>query len=138
MLDVAIIGGGPAGLSAALVLGRCQRRVLVIDSGRPRNGASRGLHGFLTRDGINPHELRRLGREQLHSYSTVKLRDQKVADVKRHDGRFTLLLEDGHQVEARFVLFSTGREDVLPEQPGFREFFGRGVYHCPHCDGWEH
>jgi thioredoxin reductase len=137
--DVCIIGGGPAGLSAALVLGRCRREVLVVDSGKPRNGASRALHGFLSRDGTSPLELRGLGREQLKTYRTVELRqDVVVTSVERRDDRFVLTTSDGRRPSSRILLLATGREDLIPTKHGFREYYGRGVYHCPHCDGWEH
>jgi thioredoxin reductase len=138
MLDVGIIGAGPAGLSAALILGRCRRAVVVFDSGKPRNAASRGLHGFLSRDGTHPLHLRELGRTEIARYPTVRVRDVAVAAVRRHDAHFELVLADGSAARARILLLATGRVDVLPEKPGFRELYGRGVYHCPICDGWEH
>lgn len=138
MDDVAIIGAGPAGLSAALILGRCRRRVRVFDHDRARNAVSRGLHGFLTRDGIHPRELRDLGRRELARYGTVRLEDTEVLDVRRIPGGFHLADAAGRSWEVRFLLLATGRDDALPEHPGFREFYGRGVYHCPICDGWEH
>ena len=138
MRDVVIVGGGPAGLSAALLLGRCGRRVLLVDAGEPRNAASRGLHGFLTRDGIDPQELRRLGREQLVAYPSVELRDGKVARIARVAGGFAVEIADGTVERSRLILLATGRTDSVPTKPGFREFYGRGVYHCPFCDAWEH
>lgn len=137
--DVCIVGGGPAGLSAALVLGRCRRKVLVIDSGKPRNGASRALHGFLSRDGTSPLDLRALGREQLRTYRTVELRqDVVVTSVERQENHFVLTTSDGRRPSGCVLLLATGREDLIPTKTGFREYYGRGVYHCPLCDGWEH
>jgi thioredoxin reductase len=139
MHDVCILGAGPAGLNAALILGRCGRDVLVLDSGKPRNGVSRALHGFLSRDGTPPLELRELGRAQLDAYPTVILRQStEVLDVRRHDGFFELVADDGLRFEARIVLLATGRIDLVPQKPGFREYYGLGVYHCVYCDGWEH
>lgn len=138
MYDVCIVGAGPAGLSAALILGRCRRRVMVFDSGKPRNAASRGLHGYLTRDGISPDELRKLGRGELGSYACVEFRDAPVMEVKRRDKRFEIHGGDGTAIEARILLLATGRDDLLPDRPGFAALYGRGVYHCPFCDGWEH
>jgi thioredoxin reductase len=138
MHEVAIIGGGPAGLSAALILGRCRRDVVLFDAGKPRNFASRGLHGFLTRDGVPPLHLRALGRADLARYPTVRLRDEEVLDARRRpEGHFELRLRDDERVNCRVLLLATGRVDLLPAKPGFREFYGRGVYHCPICDGWE-
>lgn len=137
-VDVCIVGAGPAGLSAALILGRCRRRVVVFDSGRPRNAASRGLHGFLTRDGTPPEKLRALAREELARYPSVRLFDRAVTAVARDGDAFRVRLDDGSEVAARAVLLATGREDVVPAVRGFRELYGRGVYHCPICDGWEH
>jgi thioredoxin reductase len=136
--DVCIVGAGPAGLNAALVLGRCGRDVLVLDSGQPRNAVSRGLHGYLSRDGINPHELRALGRREASRYPSVQFIDQPVATAQRMDGAFELVTAEGRKHRSRVLLLATGRIDVLPDKPGFRTFFGHGVYHCPYCDGWEH
>lgn len=138
MHDVAIVGGGPAGLSAALILGRCRRRVVVFDAGEPRNGASQGLHGYLTRDGTPPMQLRDLGRAEVARYPTVSIRDVRVTRVERGDGRFGLSTGEGLPVIARILLLATGRVDLVPDKPGFRALYGRGVYHCPVCDGWEH
>jgi thioredoxin reductase len=138
MRDVCIVGAGPAGLSAALLLGRCRRRVIVFDSGNPRNAVSRGLHGYLTRDGVSPDELRALGRGELASYPTVEVRDEAVVHVSRQDKRFEIRGTSGVSIDARILLLATGRVDVLPERAGFAELYGRGVYHCPFCDGWEH
>ena len=134
--EVIIIGAGPAGLSAALILGRCRRRVLVFDSGEYRNAASRSMHGFLTRDGIDPAELRRLGREQLTGYG-VNFCEAKVAGACSIDGAFRVTLADGTAYQARKMLIATGVVDHLPEIQGAGEYFGRGIFHCPYCDGWE-
>jgi thioredoxin reductase len=137
MLDAVIVGGGPAGLSAALILGRCRRRVLVCDAGNPRNRVSHGVNGFLTRDGTKPEELRRLGREELARYPNVDVRDVTVCDADRVEGGFEITLEDGERVRARKLLLATGLVEDLPDIPGFRQLWGRGTYNCPYCDGWE-
>ena len=138
MYDVIIVGAGPAGLSAALVLGRCRRRVLVCDSGRPRNAASQALHGYLTRDGIAPVELLRIGRDQLRQYDTIDWQDAEVVEAEcRPDRRFRVALTDGREFASRKLLIATGVVDSLPEIDGFRDLFGRSVFHCPYCDGWE-
>ena len=140
--DVLIIGAGSAGLAAALTLGRCLRRVLVADGGPPRNEASPGVHGFLTRDGIRPAELLRLGHEQLRPYETVEVQCLQIDGIVREGKGFRAT---GHgtaddapiAVTARRVLLATGVADILPPLPGFRELWGRGVLHCPYCHGWE-
>lgn len=138
MYDVIIIGGGPAGLSAALVLGRCRRRVLVCDAGRPRNWWAQEIHGFLTRDGIDPLELLRLGRGEFERYG-VEFRSTEVTDATYAPGPlFSATLADGTEVQSRRMLLATGVRDVLPKIDGIEEFYGRGVHHCPYCDGWEH
>jgi len=137
MYDVIIVGAGPAGLSAALMLGRCRRRVLVCDTGRPRNAASRAMHGYLSRDGMPPADFLKVAREQMAQYDTIELRDAEVTHAECNDGRFHVTLRDGVRLAARKLLIATGVVDNLPEIPGFRELYGLGVFHCPYCDGWE-
>ena len=135
--DVIIVGAGPAGLSAALVLGRCRRRVLVCDSGRPRNAASHGLHGFLTRDGIEPSEFLRIARDQLRQYETVELRDAEVIEARRLENTLEITLTDGERLTSRRLLLATGVVDELPQIESLPAFYGTSVFHCPYCDGWE-
>lgn len=140
--DVIIVGGGPAGLSAALVLGRCRRRVLVCDAGQPRNAASHGLHMFITRDGIAPAEFLRIAREQLQPYDSVQLCNIRVSDAKRITGGFEITLEAQNgeaeeRVRARKLLLATGVVDTLPQIAGLADLYGTSVFHCPYCDGWE-
>jgi thioredoxin reductase len=137
MIDALIVGGGPAGLSAALLLGRCRRQVLVLDEGRPRNAASPALHGFLTRDGIAPAELLRLAREQLAPYTTVEHRRATVVDARRVPPGFEVELADGERIAARKLLLATGVIDLVPDVEGIGAFYGTSVFHCPYCDGWE-
>lgn len=137
MFDVIIVGAGPAGLSAALVLGRCRRRVLVCDAGQPRNAMSHGLHGYLTRDGIAPAEFLRLAREQLHPYETVELRHAEVTDAQRLATGFEIVLSNGERLSSRKLLLATGVVDEVPEIEGLAAFYGSSVFHCPYCDGWE-
>lgn len=137
MYDVVIVGGGPAGLSAALVLGRCSRRVLVCDDGHPRNEASRAMHGFLSRDGMPPAEFLRIARDQLAPYTTVELRDVTVTDARCDAGCFVTTLQGGESIRSRKLLIATGVRDNLPEIDGLPELYGRSVFHCPYCDGWE-
>ena len=136
MFDVVVIGGGPAGLSAALMLGRCRRRVLVCDVGEPRNRQSRALHGYLTRDGIAPREFNDLGRRELAAYG-VEFRCVGVTDVRPTESRYRIMLANGAEEEARYLLIATGVVDDLPGVSGFDECYGRTVFHCPYCDGWE-
>ena len=141
-VDVAIIGAGSAGLSAALVLGRCLRRVLVLDGGPPRNAPAPAVQGFFTRDGTRPAHLLELGQEQLAPYTSVEIRAAKVVKLVRSGKHFELTLEGEtgrHSTRtARKVLLATGVEDELPPLNGMRELWGRGVLHCPYCHGWEH
>ncbi len=137
MYDVVIAGGGPAGLSAALVLGRCRRRVLLCDNGHPRNEATTALHSYLTRDGIPPAEFLALGRQELTQYDTVEVRDVTVTGAECVSGVFVTTLEGGEQVRSRKLLIATGVRDNVPAIEGLRELYGRSVFHCPYCDGWE-
>src|SRR4051794_31412501 len=145
LYDVLIVGGGPAGLSAALVLGRCRRRVLVVDSSRPRNAAAQAMHGYLSRDGISPRELLRLGRAEVDQYG-VEVLDAEVdtahglspGDAPDPRASFEIVTEDGRRFRSRKLLLATGVRDVLPQIEGAESYYGRGVHHCPYCDGWEH
>lgn len=135
--DVIVVGGGPAGLSAALMLGRCRRSVIVIDAGEQRNRNARAIHGYLTRDGTPPLELLRIGREELTSYGVEFRRDEAVDAARTPDGGFEVQLGDGSRIRSRVLLLATGVVDELPEIPGLSEFYGTSAHHCPYCDGWE-
>ena len=135
--DVIIVGAGPAGLSAALILGRCRRRVLVLDTNKPRNYASRKLHGFLSRDGTHPGVLRREGREQLRRYDSVKLVMKEATHARLVKGGFEITVTGGRKLRCRKLLLATGVVDELPEVDGLEPLYGRSVFHCPYCDGWE-
>ncbi|MGW8632736.1 NAD(P)/FAD-dependent oxidoreductase [Streptomyces sp. NPDC055793] len=133
--DVVVVGGGAAGLSAALVLGRSRLRALVVDAGEPRNTPSDHMQGYLTRDGMPPAEFLALGREEVAGYGVELLRDRAV-DVSR-DGDFAVRLAGGDTVRARRLIVTTGLRDELPAVSGVAERFGRDVLHCPFCHGWE-
>lgn len=131
--DVAIVGGGAAGLTGALVLGRARRRVVVIDAGAPRNAPAAHMHGFLSRDGMPPAELLAVGRAELRDYGVDFLADEVVAA----DIGFRLTLKGGPSLTARRLLVATGAVDRLPDIPGVRERWGKDFLHCPYCHGWE-
>lgn len=136
--DVTIIGAGPAGLSAALVLGRARRKVLVCDSGTPRNWASKAIHSYLTRDGIDPTEFREQARGELSKYPGVVIKDVEVTEVNRAPSQgFEATLGDASRAWSRKLLLATGVLDRLPPVAGIEEFFGTSVFQCPYCDGWE-
>jgi thioredoxin reductase len=135
--DCIVVGGGAAGLSAALVLGRARRRTLVVDAGGQSNLAAAGIGGLLGHDHRPPAELYAAARSELAAYPSVDVRRGEVVGGARQDGRFELELADGAREAARRVLLATGMEYRLPPLPGIAERFGRSVFHCPFCHGWE-
>lgn len=136
MQDVIIIGGGAAGLNAALVLGRSRRSVTVIDAGQPRNAPAHAAHGFLTRDGVAPLELTRLGRADLAPYD-AHVEEGTVVRVEQIDGGFQVTLDSGAVRTSRRLLITTGLVDELPDIPGLAQHWGKNLAHCPYCHGWE-
>ncbi|MBA3949098.1 MAG: NAD(P)/FAD-dependent oxidoreductase [Acidobacteria bacterium] len=137
VIDVIVVGGGPAGMSAALVLARACRRVLVFDHGHPRNAAAAHMHGYLTRDGIPPAEFRAISREQLGKYDRVRIIDVEVTAAACDDGMFRVTTADGQTFSSRKLLLATGVVDYVPDITGVREMYGKSVFHCPYCDGYE-
>jgi thioredoxin reductase len=135
--DCIVIGAGPAGLNAALMLGRCRRSVLVCDVGEPRNARSAELHNYLTRDGIRPAEFLHLGRKDVERYPTVEFRRAEVVDAKRTSDGFIVVCADGTQLACLKLLLATGVVDELPPIEGLAPLYGSSVHHCPYCDGWE-
>ncbi|MEP7344594.1 MAG: NAD(P)/FAD-dependent oxidoreductase [Gemmatimonadaceae bacterium] len=135
--DAIIVGAGPAGLSAALMLGRCRRNVLVCDGGGQRNIRAKEMHGYLTRDGIAPSEFLRLAAAELEPYDTVKRLALNVTSARRVQGGFEVSFSDGQTRECRKLLLATGVVDEVPDLPGIAELYGTSVHHCPYCDGWE-
>lgn len=136
-VDVAVIGGGAAGLSAALVLARARRDVVVIDAGHPRNAPAAHMHGYLSRDGMPPAELRAVGRAEVESYGGRIVTDTVTGVARSAPGRFELRLDSGRAVTARRVLITTGLTDRVPDLPGVAERWGRDLLHCPYCHGHE-
>ncbi|MED4956986.1 NAD(P)/FAD-dependent oxidoreductase [Paenibacillus macerans] len=137
LLDVGIIGGGPAGLNAALVLGRARKNVVVIDEGRPRNRVTGESHGFLTRDGIKPAEFRRIAKEQIQAYPTVRFVEDTAVTAAGEDGRFQITTAQGETFQAKKLLFASGMKDAPLDIPGLAEVYGKSAFVCPYCDGWE-
>lgn len=137
MLDTVIVGGSSAGLSAALILGRSLREVVVIDDHKPCNRFSRASHGFMTRDGVPPSELLQIAREQLQRYPTVAQKAATVLRVEQRDTGFEITSSDGSTLHAWTVLLATGLHDELPRLDGIEALWGKSVFHCPYCDGYE-
>ncbi|GCE07208.1 NAD(P)/FAD-dependent oxidoreductase [Dictyobacter aurantiacus] len=136
-LDCAIIGGGPAGLNAALVLGRGKRNVVLFDDNRPRNAVTHESHGFLTRDGVSPDEFRRLAHQEISAYPSVSIQQARVTAVHKHDDEYELVVDNGTTVQARTIILATGLKETLPDVERIHEYYGTSLFNCPFCDGWE-
>lgn len=137
MLDVVIIGGSSAGLSAALVLGRSVRHVVIIDDHKPCNRFSHASHGFLTRDGTPPSELIQIAYDQLERYPTVSRKTATALQIEKNAAGFEITSSDASRLQARIVLLATGLHDELPPLEGIDGLWGKSVFHCPYCDGYE-
>lgn len=137
MFDAIIVGGSSAGLSAALVLGRSLRKVVVIDDHKPCNRFTHASHGFLTRDGSPPAEIRRIAREQVQRYASVTFKSATAAHIEKTAAGFAVTSSDDSTLQARVVLLATGLRDELPALPGIDTLWGTSVFHCPYCDGYE-
>jgi thioredoxin reductase len=135
-LDVLVVGGGAAGLAAAVALGRARRSVTVLDAQNPRNAPAHGVHNFLTRDGIAPLELQRNGSDEVRRYGGTVVAGTATGAVRTSDGTFTVTGSAG-EFRARRLVVATGLVDDLPEVPGLREHWGGDVVHCPYCHGYE-
>lgn len=134
-VDVLVVGGGAAGLSAAVALTRARRSVLVVDAGAPRNAPAAGVHNFLTRDGISPHELQRAGAEEVRRFGG-RVEEGTATSARREGVGFVVTTSLG-EVRTRRLVVATGLVDDLPDVPGLREQWGHGVVHCPYCHGYE-
>jgi thioredoxin reductase len=134
--DTIVVGGGPAGLSAALMLGRARRAVLVVDAGSPRNRFAAHMHGVLGSEGLSPRELAERGRAEASAYG-VEFRDGSAVGVAEAPGGLEIVLADGEALRTRSLVVATGISDELPDVPGLAERWGRTTLHCPYCHGWE-
>lgn len=137
LFDVIIIGGGPAGLNAAVVLGRCRRKVLVFDHQQQRNRYSHGMHNFLTRDDMPPAEFLKISHKELKKYG-VKILYAEVKDAKKNiDETFIIKDKNDKVYHSKKLILATGLADRLPDIQGTTQFYGKSIFHCPYCDGWE-
>ena len=138
LYDCAIIGGGPAGLNAALVLGRSRRKTLLFDDDNGRNLVTRESHGFITRDGIEPEEFKRLGREDIAKYDCVEIKEQRIVSVNRiTETHYELVTENGDIFHSIKIIIAAGLKEEQPNIPDIEKFYGTSLFSCPYCDGWE-
>lgn len=135
--DCVVVGGGVAGLSAALVLGRARRRTLLVDAGAQSNRAAAHVGGLLGHDGTPPDELYELGRRQVAAYDAVEFRTAQVADARADRDAFLVQLERGEEIRTTALVLATGMDYEVPDVPGFAELWGGAVFHCPFCHGWD-
>lgn len=137
MLDCIIIGGGPAGLNAALVMGRAGRETILFDEDQPRNRVTQESHGFITQDGVKPSKFKKRGRADVLKYPSVSIKEERVENIERADELFTVLTKSGAEYVTKKVILATGLQDVLPKIEGLPLVYGTSVFSCPFCDGWE-
>ncbi len=135
--DCAIVGGGPAGLNAALVLGRARLNVALLDNNQPRNRITHASHGFITRDGIEPAAFRQIGYEEVLRYPSVEHRQADVISIHRTGHTFALHTSTGEHVQARKVILAVGLKEMFPQIEGLHHYYGKSLFNCPFCDGWE-
>jgi thioredoxin reductase len=145
LFDCAIVGGGPAGLNAALILGRAKRNVILLDNNNPRNAVTLESHGFITRDGIKPKEFREIAYKEISRYPSVRYAKREITSVIRNNNNsnneqllFELVtLENDERFQSKTIIIATGLKDVLPSIENISDYYGRSLFHCPYCDGWE-
>ena len=137
LLDCAIIGGGPAGLNAALVVGRGRKQVMVFDDEIPRNRVTQESHGFITNDGMTPFEIRQAGEADLQNYPNIQIKRSTIVEIQNHEDNFALLTQEGERFEAKKIILATGLQDILPKINGIHDVYGKTLFSCPFCDGWE-
>lgn len=137
LFDCAIIGGGPAGLNAALILGRARRNVMLFDNNNPRNAVTQKSHGFITRDGIKPNEFREIAHNEIGRYPSVKFANREVTSVIKNERLFEIATLENERYQSKTVIISTGLKDFLPTIDNISDYYGKGLFHCPYFDGWE-
>ncbi len=137
LFDSAIIGGGPAGLNASLVLGRARRTIILFDDNKPRNAVTHESHGFITRDGTSPSEFRRIAHGELGRYPSIEIKHDRVTSITKNEMSFDLITSDGERYQSKTIIISTGLRDVLPNIDNISQFYGKSLFNCPYCDGWE-
>ncbi|MCC2251484.1 NAD(P)/FAD-dependent oxidoreductase [Virgibacillus sp. AGTR] len=137
LLDCIVIGGGPAGLNASLMLGRSKRKTILFDDNKPRNAVTNESHGFITRDGIHPLEFKQIAREELSKYPNVIIKKQRVLQVDKYKQVFTIKADDGEVYKAKKIILATGLKETLPNIAQVNQFYGTSIFSCPFCDGWE-
>jgi thioredoxin reductase len=137
LFDCAIIGGGPAGLNAALVLGRARRNTILFDNNNPRNAVTQESHGFITRNGIKPQEFREIAHKDIGKYPSVIYEKQEISSITKKDKLFELVTSNKGLYQSKTIIISTGLKDVLPEIENISDYYGKSLFNCPYCDGWE-
>ncbi len=137
LFDCAIIGGGPAGLNAALVLGRARRNTILFDNNNPRNAVTQESHGFITRDGIKPKEFREIAHKEIGKYSSVAYAKKEVTSIIKNNQIFELATSEKELYQSKTIIISSGLKDVLPNIENISDYYGKSLFNCPYCDGWE-
>jgi thioredoxin reductase len=137
LFDCAIIGGGPAGLNAALILGRARRNVMLFDNDNARNAITQESHGFITRDGIKPKKFREIAHKEITRYPSVISANREVTSVSKKKSKIELVTSKKERYESKTIIISTGLKDVLPSIDNIHDYYGKSLFHCPYCDGWE-
>lgn len=137
LLDCAIIGGGPAGLNAALVLGRARRNTVLFDNNKPRNAVTQESHGFITRDGIKPKEFREIAHKDIDKYPSVIYEEKEITSITKKDQLFEVVTSNKDLYRSKTIIISTGLKDVLPDIESISYYYGKSLFNCPYCDGWE-